>query len=124
LEINSLIPNHPWVIEAYGNGGFRIAGQRYDGNRLLFRERNDALPARTFAEFKVEHLEPLWTGSSNVDLLLIGCGGTMEHLSENLRESLKTHGVGVDSMDTSSACRTYNILLSEERLVAAVLFSV
>ena len=38
-----------------------------------------------------------------------------------LRAALKTRGIGVEAMDTGAACRTYNVLLAEDRLVAAAL---
>ena len=52
-------------------------------------------------------------------------GATREELVANLqsalREMLRGHGMGCDAMDTGAACRTYNVLLSEGRLVAAAL---
>jgi uncharacterized protein len=38
-----------------------------------------------------------------------------------LRAALKAGGVGVEAMDTGAACRTYNVLLGEDRRVAAAL---
>jgi uncharacterized protein len=38
-----------------------------------------------------------------------------------LRSALKARGVGVDSMDTGAACRTFNVLLGESRRVALAL---
>jgi uncharacterized protein len=38
-----------------------------------------------------------------------------------LRQALKDAGIGVDAMDTGAACRTYNVLMGEDRRVAAAL---
>ena len=48
----------------------------------------------------------------------------MERIPNDLRECIRALGVGVDSMDTGAACRTYNVLLAEGRRVAAALMLV
>jgi uncharacterized protein len=40
-----------------------------------------------------------------------------------LRQGLRAGGIVVDAMDTGAACRTYNVLLAEERRVAAALIA-
>ena len=52
-------------------------------------------------------------------VLLVGCGSTMHRLESTLRHELREMGIGVETMDTGTACRTYNALLAEGRQVAA-----
>ena len=55
------------------------------------------------------------------EILLIGCGPRMQMLPPGLRQALKAIGVVAEPMDTGAACRTYDILISEGRRVAAAL---
>jgi len=56
-----------------------------------------------------------------IEVLLLGTGSTHQFVTPVIKKSLKSHGLASDSMDTGAACRTYNILLSEGRRVAALL---
>jgi uncharacterized protein len=55
------------------------------------------------------------------DILLIGTGSTHEFLTEAIYGDLINHGIGVEIMSTSAACRTYNALSAEGRNVIAAL---
>ena len=67
-----------------------------------------------------ESLAPVVT-RGGIEILLIGCGRRMVPLPKVLREELRAAGIVADAMDTGAACRTYNILLAEDRRVAAAL---
>jgi uncharacterized protein len=56
-----------------------------------------------------------------IELLIIGTGRKMALLPSRLRADLRAMGCGIEVMDTGAACRTYNILIGEERRVAAAL---
>jgi uncharacterized protein len=58
---------------------------------------------------------------AGVGLCLFGCGERMTQIPRALRQALKDVGIGVDSMATGAACRTFNMLIGEGRAVAAVL---
>ena len=57
-------------------------------------------------------------------VLLIGCGRKIRPLPESLRAALRAEGMVLEPMDSGAACRTYNILMSEDRQVAAALIAV
>lgn len=57
-------------------------------------------------------------------MLLIGTGDGMRVLPKELRAAFKEAGISVDPMSTGAAVRTYNIMLSESRAVAAALIAV
>ena len=50
-----------------------------------------------------------------------GSAGAWRRSPAALRAALKAHGIAVEAMDTGAACRTYNVLLAEDRRVAAAL---
>jgi len=124
VDVTPLIPKGRQVLQAYGDGSFVIADVRYRSNVIVQIEQTDVLPIENFDDLTLDHLTGLWAEGADVELLLIGCGPTMAYVPDDLRAALKSHGITVDGMDTGAACRTYNVLLSEERRVAAVLFAV
>ena len=58
------------------------------------------------------------------DVLLLGCGPRAVLPPRALRDALRAKGLVVEPMDTGAACRTYNVLMAEDRRVAAALIPV
>lgn len=56
------------------------------------------------------------------EIVLLGSGTSLNWPAKGVRESLMTRGIGVEVMDSGAACRTYNILVEEQRHVAAIIF--
>ena len=105
------------IIERYAASGFRISGAIYPGPVLVFPDRTEAWAQ---AVFTVEGLAPV-LAHGGVELLLLGFGRRVALVGPELRSALKTSGIAVEPMDTGAACRTYNMLLAEDRRVAAAL---
>lgn len=124
MDVTPAIPAGRQVIEAYGDGGFRVSGSRYEGSLLLFPARVVAWPVAAMAAVTVESLQPVLEAAGDVDLLLLGCGQAMAPVPAELRRRLKAVGIVVEQMDTGGACRTWNVLLGEDRRVAAALIAV
>lgn len=124
MDVSPLIPAGRQVIEGYGDGGFRISGKRHVGSLLVFPSRSLPWPVTGIAEISVESLRPLLESADEVDLLLLGCGKAMQPVPAELRRALKAAGIVVEPMDTGGACRTYNVLMGEDRRVAAALIAV
>ncbi len=122
MDITPVIPEGHKVIEAYGDGGFRITGERYEGSVLLFPTRVLAWQVGVFSELTLESLAPVAEAAPAI--LLLGCGTSMEFVPKDIRATLRAGGTVIEHMDTGAACRTYNFLLSEGRDVAAALISV
>jgi uncharacterized protein len=57
-------------------------------------------------------------------VVFIGTGAEIAHIPNRLRAELEAAGLGVESMNSPAACRTYNVLLSEGRRVAAAVLPV
>jgi len=105
------------LIQSYGAAGFRIGNRQYDTPVLVTTN----LTTEWSGELTLEALEPLFATIPQPEILLIGTGARHEMIDQKLRMALKARGLGIDSMDTGAACRTFNILLSESRRVAAAL---
>lgn len=106
-------------VDAYGPGGFRIAGIWIEGSQILTPSGIEPLGPT----LDLEGLSPLIEKSDLIDVVLIGQGAEISRLDPALRASLEEAGLGVEAMSTASACRTYNVLLAEDRRVAAVLIA-
>jgi uncharacterized protein len=112
------------VIEAYGAAGFRICGVAYRGSVIVFPERTLAWPVAALAEITAQSLSPVSdrAGSEDaIEILLLGCGRRMAPVSPALRAEFRRLRIVIDAMDTGAACRTYDVLLTEGRRVAAAL---
>jgi len=121
MDITPLIPGDRQVIDSYGPGRFRISGVDHSGGVIVFPERTLAWPVSAFADISLDKLVAVTEARPPVEVLLVGCGARMHPLPPLLRQALRERGIGCDAMDTGAACRTYNILLSEARRVAAAL---
>jgi uncharacterized protein len=71
-----------------------------------------------------EDVALLMTLVGEVDVVFLGTGAETLHPPKAFREALETAGLGVEAMNTPSACRTYNVLLSEGRRIALAVLPV
>lgn len=121
-DLTPPIPAGRQVIQAYGDGGFRIAGTRHEGPVLVFPDRTVAWKVPGVADIDLPSLTPVMDSAPGI--LLIGGGRMAAHIGNELRTALREAGIVADVMDTGAACRTFNVLLSEDRDVAAALIAV
>ncbi len=113
---------HP--IDAYGNGGFRFAEMSHKGSILALPagiSKWDVDDARALDEAA---FEPVFAQAGEIEILLIGTGRNIVPLPEPLVWRLRDPGMRIDVMQTGAAARTFNILLAENRRVAAALIAV
>lgn len=120
MDVTPLIPADRQVIESYGASGFHVSGIAHQGAILVFPDATEPWPVASFAEISVASLRPV-LARGGVEILLLGCGRRMALIPKALRQELRAAGIVIDAMDTGAACRTYNILLAEDRRVAAAL---
>lgn len=111
-------------IDAYGNGGFRFAGMSHRGSILCTAGAIVALEGMTGAEIAIDALSLLEQDSERPVALLLGTGATQIFMPVALRERFAAVGIALEPMNTGAAARTYNILLAEQRPVAAALLAV
>jgi uncharacterized protein len=109
-------------IQAHREGGFTIAGVRHDGSVLVLPERTLLWPVRELGAVTFDSLAPI-ASAAGIDLLVLGCGAAFGQPSADLRAALRAQGIVTEAMDTRAACRTFNVLLAEERRVAAALIA-
>ena len=107
-------------IHAYAPGRVTI-------NQDVFTQSLIVTPGRilphwapqSFEELQAEHLALV--AELGPEIILLGTGATLRFPRPELAAPLFDSGIGLEVMDTAAACRTYNVLVSEDRHVAAAL---
>ena len=123
MDVTPLIPAGRQVVETYGPAGFRVSGVSFSGSILVFPDRTELWPVFSLAEADLGRFAAV-AEHGDVSILLLGCGKRMAPIPLALRNGLRSRGIVVEPMDTGAACRTYNVLLAEERRVAAALIRI
>lgn len=109
------------AIDAYGGGGFRFTDMAHRGSILALPSGVLAWDVASPHEFDEAAFAPVLAEAADIEVLLIGTGVNLVPLPEALRWRLRDSGMRLDVMQTGAAARTYNILLAENRRVAAAL---
>ena len=111
-------------IDHYGDGGFRVGGERYEGSIIVAPEQVWPWTISDIAQLNGESVAAVLAADPPIELLLIGCGTRVKRVPYDLRKTLRARAIIVDGMETGAACRTYNVLMAEERRVAAALIAI
>jgi uncharacterized protein len=112
------------AIDAYGNGGFRFAGMSHKGSLLCLPTGMQAWDVAVASGLSLESLAPVFEAADRIDVLFIGLGSDIAPIDPAIRAALRQHQVIVEAVGTGGAVRTYNVLLAEQRSVAAALIAV
>ena len=122
MKLHASAPSALNTFSGYGEGFVMVNGQRHEQNVIVMPERLLPWQAQSFDSLKEEDFQPLLELAP--EILLIGTGPRQRFPHPRLTRQLAGKRIGVEAMDLRAACRTYNILMSEERRVAAALLFV
>jgi uncharacterized protein len=113
-------PGDGFIVNAYEPGRVTINGVAHERSIVVLPDRiiTDWQP-QSVAELSAEHLRLI--ADLRPDVVLLGTGLKQLFLPSALYASVLEQGIGIEMMDTASACRTYNILATEGRRAAAIL---
>jgi uncharacterized protein len=107
------------TISGYGNGWVAVGGEKITGSVILgSRGQRLAWPAR-YDDLGPEHFAIL--AEMKVEVVIFGSGGRIRFPRPAWLAPLAAARIGIETMDTAAACRTYNILAQEGRDVAVAL---
>ncbi|GHF50954.1 Mth938-like domain-containing protein [Seohaeicola zhoushanensis] len=98
-------------VDGYGPGFFRIGGEVLEGAVLT-----GSFGTSSWGGY--DDRAALLALAGQVDVIFVGTGAEVAHLPAALRAALEEAGLGVETMNSPAACRTYNVLVSEGRRVA------
>jgi len=124
MDVTPLVPEGRQIIQSYGSSRFRVSDQLFEGSVLVWPEESRNWAATSMEDLSFDSLKPILDLERSVEVLLLGCGTSIAPIPKDLRSAVREFGVVMEPMDTGAACRTYNVLMSEERRVAAALIAV
>jgi uncharacterized protein len=115
----------PPSIDAYGGGGFRVAGVWRPGSLLILQDAPSSWRPAAFADVTPEDFAAVLAAPRGaVEFVLLGTGPTQRLPPRTIRERLRGAGLGLEFMATEAAARTHNVLASQGRLFATALIAV
>lgn len=109
------------LVRSFVPGELRVGDDVIRSSCLLTAATLDTgWPPQTLDELTPAHLEPLI--AQQPEIVLIGSGTKQRFPGRSIMTALLSRRIGVEVMDTAAACRTFNILVAEDRRVVAALF--
>ena len=111
-------------IDAYGNGGFRFADMSHIGSILCLPSGIYGWTLSDENLLSISDIARILDEAASVEILLFGMGRDLRPIPKEIKEALRARRISCDPMSTGAAVRTYNVLLAEERRVAAALIAV
>ncbi len=124
MDITPQIPKDRQIINRYGNGGFIVSNENYKGNVLILPNQIISWPVLETGKITENDFNALFTSENPPEILLIGTGIKFIPIAPEIKAMFRLKNIALDGMDTGAACRTYNVLLAEDRRVAAALIAV
>jgi uncharacterized protein len=107
------------MITGYGEGYVTVNSERRSSSVVVLPDRVEPWAAKSFEALSAEDFAFL--KNLNAEIVLLGTGPRQRFPHPRLTAALAQAGIGLEVMDLQAACRTYNILVAEERKVAAAL---
>ena len=108
------------LISNYGPGNISVDGKSYDQMILVGQTSVEMCDFKgPVSEITLEALQPLI--KQRPEILILGSGVNHVFPPAKLIAELAASGIALETMTTSAACRTYNVLVAEFRDVAAAL---
>ena len=110
------------AISRHGPGGVIVNGVELRSSSVIpWQGAVSEWPVARFDALREAHFALL--ADWDPELVIFGSGARLRFPEAGLLRPLIERRIGVETMDTAAACRTYNVLLGEGRtVVAALLF--
>jgi len=107
------------LFTGYGTGYVSVNGERHDRSLIVLPDRVVPWDTASFEALAQADFDNL--AQFGLEVLLLGTGVRLRFPAPVLTRALAAAGTGLEVMDTPAACRTYNILLAEQRRVGAAI---
>jgi uncharacterized protein len=119
VKLHATLPGGVNAITGYGEGYVMVNGKRLDSSVVVLPDRIEPWAVKTFDELSTEDFAFL--RDLKAEIVLLGTGARQRFPHPRYGAELAKAGIGLEVMDLQAACRTYNILVAEQRKVAAAL---
>jgi uncharacterized protein len=122
VKLHASTPGAANTITGYGDDYVLVNGARRDTSIIVTPEEVKPWNPASFDTLSADDFTPFT--QLGVEIVLLGTGARQRFPHPRLTAALANARIGVEVMDLKAACRTYNILIAEERKVAlALLFT-
>jgi uncharacterized protein len=124
MDITPKANSNQNFINSYGPDGFKINEILYKNSVILTPYQIIEVKINSVEDFFEQELKTII--NLEPEIFLIGTGKKHIIIPVNLKNKIKQQysSVSVDEMSTGSACRTYNILMTENRNVVTILMPI
>ena len=119
MKLHASRPSGVNTITGYGEGYVVVNGERRSSSVVVMPDRIEQWQAGAFDSLTSDDFQFL--KQLGAEIVLLGTGPKQRFPHPRLTAELARAGIGLEVMDLQAACRTYNILVAEERKVAAAL---
>jgi uncharacterized protein len=108
------------IFTGYGDDYVSINQTRYEKSLIVLPDHLiDQWPVTSISDITIEHFNHLL--SYRPEIILLGTGTTHQFPKHSLIIDVLKMNIGMEIMSTQACCRTYNILVEEDRRVAAAI---
>lgn len=108
------------TITAYSESWIAVNNEKYSHN-LFISSSGIVIPWNSNSHENIVHTDLNFLQHLDTEILILGTWGKQKMPDQQVLFHFYQKGIGVESMDTAAACRTFNILANEGRKVCAVL---
>jgi len=119
VKLHASVPGAAQTITGYGDDYVMVNGQRRESSTIVTADSVRDWSASAFDALKESDFKEL--ASLGAEIVVLGTGPRQRFPHPRLTAPLTRQRIGLEVMDTKAACRTYNILVAEERKVALAL---
>ena len=123
MDLTLQSPGDHLFIRAISDKGIRVGNQVYSGPLIISAGKLlTNWPVGSPTELTSQHLDQIL--ELEPELVLIGTGKRQVFLPPEMLMVFYRQSVGIETMNTQAACRTFNVLVSEGRNVVAALMPI
>ncbi len=112
------------LISSYGDKGFSLSDGRFEGSIIILPTGAVPLLAASASDITADLFAPIFEQQDDIEIVLLGTGAKQHFPSGEIRRLFLERNISLEPMDTGAACRTFNVLVSEDRRVAAALIAI
>ena len=99
MDFNPIEPGGRILIQAYGDGGFRVLGRRIEGTIVVYQDSVSELGQLRLQDIAAKQFQPLLDGEAPAEILLLGCGQGPGTLGAEQRAGFAAAGIGRRRLD-------------------------
>lgn len=118
MEMNQVVVGDN-QFTAYTDKSVTIKDKEYISSLIVTNDKIEYLNKSKITDLEVEDIQAII--KNEVDLVIFGSSVKIVYPKIELIKVLHKHAIGVEVMNITSLCRTFNFLVSEGRKVVAVL---